>query len=149
MEEPAGDNMTTKILSEKLAFSTEGNCDIVNITVQVADKLRATGLSTGTVNVFVPGATGAITTTEYEPGMVRDLKNLFGGLIPEQGKYSHDAGNPAGNAPSHLRASLVGPSLVVPFENGTLQLGKFQQIIFIDFDNRPRKREIILRILGE
>ena len=142
-------NTNMKILTKKISFSTEGNCDILNITPDVQDRIKETKLSTGTVNVFVPGATGALTTTEYEPALVDDLKKFFGEIVAEDGKYRHDADSPTGNAPSHLRASLVGPSIVVPFEEGKLQLGTWQQIVFIDFDNRPRKRELILRIIGE
>lgn len=138
-----------KIETRKITFATKGDCDIINITNGVQGVLTETGLTTGLVTVFISGATGAITTVEYEPGLVSDLKNFFKRIIPEKDKYSHDADKPGGNAPSHLRASLVGPSLVVPFDRGVLQLGKWQQVIFIEFDNRPREREIILRIIGE
>jgi secondary thiamine-phosphate synthase enzyme len=139
---------SVEITTRKILLSTQGNCDIIDITAQVQEKLKETELSTGIVSIFIPGATGALTTVEYEPGLIDDLKNLFNKIIPERGGYSHDAGQPGGNAPSHLRASLIGPSIVVPFEERLLQLGTWQQIVFIDFDNRSRKREIILRITG-
>jgi len=138
-----------EVLSKKISFSTNGDCDIVEITTLVSEKLNETRLSTGILHIFVPGATGSVTTVEYEPGLVRDLKNFFGEIIPEKSSYFHDSHMPKGNAHSHLRASLIGPSLDVPFENGKLQLGTYQQIIFIEFDNRPRNRDVVLKIIGK
>jgi secondary thiamine-phosphate synthase enzyme len=138
-----------KIVTLKIKFSSSGNCDIRNITEGVKENLRQSGLQSGTVTVFIPGATGAITAGEYESGLLSDMKNLFEKIAPEKTAYSHDTNHPRGNAPSHLRASLVGPSLTVPFEDGILTLGTWQQIMFIDFDNRPRQREIIVKIIGE
>jgi secondary thiamine-phosphate synthase enzyme len=98
---------------------------------------------------FVPGSTGAVTTCEYEPGLIEDLKELFERLIPQSKKYAHDARWGDGNGFSHVRASLAGPSLSVPFENGKLILGTWQQIIFIDFDSRPRSRTLKIQYIGE
>ncbi len=138
-----------KVLTENIEFGTKGGGEIVNITDDASRVLARTGLKEGVVTFFIPGATGALTTIEFENGLIKDTKNLFKKIAPESAEYFHDAGNPAGNAPSHLRASLVGPSLSVPFSEGKLQLGVWQQIVFMDFDNRPRKRNIILKIIGE
>ncbi len=138
-----------KIISEKITLDTKGDCDIIDITPKISSLLKNYGLKTGIVNVFIPGATGALTTIEYEPGLLEDTKKMFRDLVSETCRYSHDEGNPDGNAPSHLRASLVGPSLTVPFGNGILETGTWQQIVFIDFDNRPRSRKLIVKIIGE
>ncbi|MBU2568354.1 MAG: secondary thiamine-phosphate synthase enzyme YjbQ [Elusimicrobia bacterium] len=137
-----------KIHSVRIHLSTRGNTEITNITGTVQKELDRSDLSDGIVTVFVPGATGSITTMEYEPGLIKDTTNIFRQLVDDTATYSHDASHTVGNASSHLRATLVGPSLVVPFENRKLSLGTWQQIVFIDFDNRPRKREIILKFLG-
>jgi len=138
-----------KIVTSRIKFSTAGNCEIRKITEQIKEELRRSGLSTGTVTVFVPGATGAITAGEYEPGLLKDMKTFFEKLAPESEKYNHDADSPRGNAQSHLKAALVGPSLTIPFEESTLTRGTWQEILFIDFDNRTRQREIIIKIIGE
>ncbi len=138
-----------KIISKKIKLSTKGKTQIVNITEKVQIELKTSGLKEGIVNIFVPGATGAITTMEYEPGLIKDITEFFNKIIPENGKYTHDSSHINGNAHSHLRASLIGASVCIPFEKGNLSLGTWQQIIFIDFDVRPREREIILKIIGE
>lgn len=138
-----------RIVSRKVHFSTKGNVDIINLTEQIARNLEETGLEKGMVNIFVPGATGAVTTLEYEPGLLEDFPAVIESIIPKEKGYSHNQSHPDRNAHSHLRASLIGPSLTVPFEKGKLILGTWQQIIFIDFDNRPRKREVIIQIIGE
>ena len=136
------------VITKKIQIESAGNCDIINITGQVSDSLSECGIGHGIVTVFVPGATGAITTVEYEPGLVKDLTELFDRLVPS-GHYHHDATWHDDNAHAHLRASMVGPSLTVPFRSKTLTLGTWQQIIFIDFDTRPRRRELILQFIGE
>jgi secondary thiamine-phosphate synthase enzyme len=136
------------VKTEFLHLSTKGHCQIADITAAVEDKLRQSGLQDGTVTVSVRGSTGGITTCEYEPGLVKDLKELFDRLIPA-GDYHHDAAWGDGNGHSHLRASLLGPSITVPFKDRQLLLGTWQQIIFIDFDNRGRQREIIVQFIGE
>lgn len=138
-----------RIISRKIRFSTQGNVDIVNLTERVVRNLEETGLGKGLVNIFVAGATAGITTMEYEPGLVGDFPAVIEGLVPQKKGYLHDKTHLDSNAHSHLRASLLGPSLTVPFEKGELILGTWQQIIFVDFDNRPRKREVILQIIGE
>ncbi len=138
-----------RMVSRKIRFSTQGNVDIINLTERVARNLEETGLAKGVVNIFVAGATAGITTMEYEPGLVQDFPSVIQRLIPEKKSYLHNETHLDRNAHSHLRAALLGPSLTVPFENGELVLGTWQQIVFIDFDNRPRKREVILQIMGE
>jgi len=138
-----------KLVTRKIHFSTQGNSEITNLTNTVKKYIKGTKLSSGLVNLFIPGATGGLTTMEYEPGLINDLRKTFQRIAPEKTKYSHNLTHKDRNAHSHIRASLIGPSLSIPFENATLQLGRWQQIVFIDFDNRPRKREVILKIIGE
>lgn len=138
-----------KFVIRKIHFSTQGNSEIINLTNTVKKYLKGTNLNSGLANLFIPGATGGLTTMEYEPGLIDDLQQTFQRIAPEETEYLHNLTHEDKNAHSHIRASLVGPSLCIPFENATLQLGKWQQIVFIDFDNRPRKRKIILQIIGE
>ena len=136
------------VVTEHIRVSTKGNADILDITPQVEDILRAAGVTSGIVNINVCGSTGALTTCEYEPGLIQDIKDIFEKLIP-QGRYHHDATWGDGNGHSHLRSSLAGSSITLPFTNKKLLLGTWQQIIFIDFDNRSRRRELVLQIVGE
>ena len=138
-----------KIVSETLNLTTEGFNDTHDITGDVSRKLNGLGLKSGTVTLFVPGSTGGLTTIEYESGVVRDFSEMTERLIPQDILYHHDARWGDGNGFSHVRASLVGPSLVIPFKEGKLTLGTWQQIVFVDFDNRPRSRTIILQFMGE
>lgn len=138
-----------KFVTRETHFSTQGNSDIVDLTNTVKKYLKGTNLNSGLVNLFIPGATGGSTTMEYEPGLIADLRKTFQRIVPEKTKYLHNLTHNDKNAHSHIRASLIGPSLSTPFEKAALQLGKWQQIVFIDFDNRPRKRKIILQIIGE
>ena len=136
------------VFTEYLHLSTRGNGDITDITPDVQDKLVGSALKNGVVTVSAVGSTAAVTTCEYEPGLVQDIKDIFDRLIP-RGEYHHDQTWGDGNGHSHLRASIVGPSLTVPFTDGKLILGTWQQIIFIDFDNRSRKRQIVVQVMGE
>ena len=137
------------VIADTIFLSTKGDCDVVDITPQVAKKLGASGLKNGIVTISVIGSTGALTTCEFEPGLVQDIKETFDRLIPQGKRYHHDDAWGDGNGHAHLRASLVGPSLTIPFQGGNLVLGTWQQIIFIDFDNRPRQRKISVQFLGE
>lgn len=137
------------VVTESIKLDSNGETDIIDITAEVERCLRKSRLKNGTVTVFVPGATGGITTVEYEPGLVSDLKKAFEKLAPRRGEYAHNARWGDGNGFSHVRASLLGPSLAVPFSKGKLILGTWQQIIFIDFDNRARSREITVQAIGE
>lgn len=135
--------------SKQISFKSRGNADVIDITRAVEDAVKDTDLQDGIATVFVPGATGAVTTIEYEPGLVEDIQTALERLMPEKIDYKHDLRWGDGNGHSHIRASFLGPSLTVPFLNGHLQLGTWQQIIFIDLDNRPRSRSIIVQIMGE
>ena len=138
-----------KVMSDTLSFSTSGFNDMKDLTQDVSQKLTAHGLKNGIVTLFVPGSTGGLTTIEYESGLVEDFEELMEKIIPSDVTYHHDARWGDGNGFSHVRASLVGPSLTVPFTDGTLNLGTWQQIIFLDFDNRARSRRILLQFIGE
>ncbi len=136
------------VLTEYLELSTQGNTDIIDITQDVIDILHRTQLINGIVCISAIGSTASVTTCEFESGLVEDLKQLFSRLIPK-GSYNHDRAWGDGNGHSHLRASLLGPSLNVVFSNRELILGTWQQIIFIDFDNRSRRRKVVLQFVGE
>lgn len=138
-----------RVLTEYIHLSTNGDTDIVDITPQVGKKLKSAGIKNGIVTINVCGSTGGLTTCEFEPGLVQDIKETFEKLIPKGKRYHHDDAWNDGNGHAHLRASLLGPSLTMPFSDGELILGTWQQIIFIDFDNRPRQRKIALQFLGE
>jgi secondary thiamine-phosphate synthase enzyme len=131
-----------------LSLKTSGDTDIIDITSQVSKKVTESGITEGQVLIFVPGSTSAITTIEYEIGVVQDFKEAVERLAPEGIFYRHDARWGDGNGYAHVRAALLGPSLTVPLVNGCLALGTWQQIVLIDFDNRPRDREILLHISG-
>ena len=136
------------VVTEYIQLSTDGNADVIDLTSRINEKLQGLKIKNGIVNVSVVGSTGAITTCEFEPGLVQDIKEVFDKLIPA-GHYNHDQAWGDGNGHSHLRSSLIGPSLTVPFTNRELILGTWQQVIFIDFDNRRRQRKIALQFLGE
>ena len=137
------------VVTKNIHLKSKGETDIINITSEVASALKGSKLKNGTATVFISGATGGITTVEYEPGLVSDLKTAFEKIAPRKGEYEHNTKWGDGNGFSHVRASLLGPSLTVPFTDGKLTLGTWQQIIFIDFDNRPRSREIVVQLIGE
>ncbi len=137
------------VVTKKTSLSTKGECDIVDITPQVAEQLSQSGINTGTVTIFVAGSTAGVTTIEFEPGLVSDLQELWQRIAPKGITYNHDRRWGDGNGYAHVRASLLGASLVVPFSNKRLSLGTWQQIVLVDFDNRPRSREVILQIIGD
>ncbi len=130
-------------------FSTEAEMDLVDITKDVGDILAETAVSDGIVTVFVPGSTGAVTTMEYEPGLVKDIKELFDKIAPSDHYYHHEERWHDKNGHSHVRASLIGPSVTIPFRDNRLMLGTWQQIVFFDFDVRARERELFVHIIGE
>ena len=138
-----------KIINEKIALDTKGNPDLIDITVKVNGILASSSLKKGSLTVFVVGSTAAITTFEYEPGLVSDMRELYEKLIPQNKHYNHDATWGDANGFSHLRAALQGCSLTIPFENAKPMLGTWQQIVLAEFDNRPRKREVVVQIIGE
>jgi len=130
-------------------LTTHGNTDIIDITQNVIESVDSSTLTSGLVTIFCPSSTSAITTLEYEPGVQQDLKRIFNELVPVESTYQHDEAWHDGNGHSHIRAALLKASLTVPLVNGRMTLGTWQQIVFIDFDTRPRKREIIVQIIGE
>ena len=138
-----------KIVTEKITLNTKGDPDLINITGKIGGILDATGLKRGQVTVFVVGSTAAITTFEYEPGLIKDVSEFYEKLIPRKKSYHHDNTWGDANGFSHLRAALQGPSLTIPFDGGKLLLGTWQQVVLADFDNRPRKREVIVQVMGE
>ena len=123
--------------------------EVRNITGEVQDALQRTGLQSGLVTVFVPGATGAVTTMEFEPGLIEDLKGALQRLAPDDIDYAHNLRWQDGNGHSHIRAALIGPGLGIPFSQGRLILGDWQQIVFLELDAMPRQRRLILQIMGE
>ncbi len=137
--------VSTKILE----LSTSGNADIVDITRAVVGAVQESTLNSGVVTLFTPSATSGLTTIEYEPGCLDDLQRLFDEIVDPARHYAHNARWGDGNGHSHVRAALLGPSLTVPFVDGSLTLGTWQQIIFIDFDNRSRRRRLVAQIIGE
>jgi len=132
-----------------IEFATKGDADIIDITGEVSDAVSESGVTDGIVVVFAPGATGAVTTIEYESGLISDFKSMLERIAPQNITYAHNLRWGDGNGHSHVRASLLGPSLSVPLIDGRMQLGTWQQIIFIDLDNRPRDRKLIVQIVGD
>jgi secondary thiamine-phosphate synthase enzyme len=139
---------TATVVSDRIFFNTQGDADMVNLTQDVRRIVKQSGLVAGAVTVFFPGATGAVTTLEFEPGVVQDFKNLFDRIISPAEHYEHNVTHPDVNGHAHVRAGLLGPSLVFPFEEGELCLGRWQEICFVCFDNRPRERTVIVQAFG-
>lgn len=137
------------VIKRTINLQTQGNAEILDITSQVSQNVQATGLLDGIVTIFCASATSALTTIEYESGCISDLRRLFDEIVSPNRHYDHNARWRDGNGHSHIRAALLGPSLTVPFIDTRLTLGAWQQIIFVDFDNRPRQRELILQVMGE
>ena len=137
------------ITNNTISLQTQGNCDIIDITPQVSDVLAKAGIESGVVTLFVTGSTAGITTIEYEPGLVADLREMWQRLVPENIPYGHDRAWGDGNGHSHVRSALLGASLVIPVVNKRLTLGTWQQIVLLDFDNRPRQRHLVVQVTGE
>lgn len=137
------------VTAEQIQISTLGNGHVVDITDQIAAVVRSSGLNDGIVVVFCPSATSGLTTIEYESGAVHDFQRLFDEIVPPNREYAHNARWGDGNGHSHVRSALLGPSITIPFVNRRLTLGTWQQIIFVDFDIRPRQRRLHLQLLGE
>ena len=133
----------------EISLQTRGNGDILDITAKVQNYVTESGITNGMVNVFTTGSTAGITTVEYEPGLVADLDKLWERLAPKNIHYDHDAHWGDGNGYAHIRASLLGGSFTVPFIDKKMVLGEWQQIILVDFDNRPRTRKVVVQVLGE
>lgn len=137
------------VKSVSFQTKTTGQTDIIDITDRVRCEVSASGITNGTVTVFIPGSTAGVTTIEYESGVVADLRKAIEKLAPTGIHYDHDARWGDGNGYSHVRAALLGASLSVPFNDGNLKLGTWQQIVVMDFDNRPRFRDIVIQIVGD
>lgn len=135
------------VSSQSLSLLTQGNGDAHDITSAVADLVRDSGLTSGTVTVFCPSSTSAVTTIEFEPGCIQDLKRFFDKVISVESDYAHNMRWGDGNGHAHMRAALLGPSLSIPFIDRCLTLGTWQQIIFVDFDNRSRNRKLVVQIV--
>jgi secondary thiamine-phosphate synthase enzyme len=137
------------VTTQELNLHTKGHCDIQDITGQVAQAVRDAGVQAGIVTVFCPGSTGGLTTIEYESGALADLKQVFDEIVPPDRDYRHHLRWGDDNGSAHVRSALVGPSLTVPFVEGRLTLGTWQQIVFLDFDTRSRSRRLVVQVMGE
>jgi secondary thiamine-phosphate synthase enzyme len=137
------------IVQKKFSLSTKGFNDIRDITPTLRDLIDESGIKNGHVIVFVSGSTGALTTIEFEPGLLQDLPEMLEKIAPMNTTYHHDRTWHDGNGYAHLRSALIGPSITIPFESGIMTLGTWQQVIFVDFDNRPRQRQLHVQIVGE
>ena len=137
------------LVTEYADFQTSGDGEMTDLTGKVAAAVERSGLSAGAAVVFASGATGAVTTIEYEPGLVEDMKAALERIAPQDIEYAHNRRWGDGNGHSHIRATIIGPSLAVPFSDGKLMLGTWQQIVFIDLDTSPRYRRVVVQIIGE
>jgi len=137
------------ISTRRISLDTNGNGDIIDITSRVVKQVAEAGVTSGTVTVFITGSTAGITTMEYEPGLVADFREVWERVAPRNIAYGHNQRWGDGNGYSHVRASLLGASLVIPFSGKKLELGTWQQIVVVDFDNRPRSRQVVVQVMGE
>jgi len=137
------------VITQNFSIETQGNAQILDITKQVKSQIRNISISSGIAVVFVPGSTAGITSIEYESGVIQDLSSAIERLAPKSIHYNHDARWGDGNGYAHVRAALIGASFTIPFQDKQLLLGTWQQIVLIDFDNRPRTRKVILQLIGE
>lgn len=144
---PSGDGLAT--YSETLDLSTKGEMQILNITDAVAEVVGRSGIREGIVCVFTPASTAAVTTLEYEPGLLQDLANALQRLFPRELKYKHDEAWADGNGHSHVRASFMGQSVAVPIQGGRLVLGTWQQLVFVELDIRSRQRKVVVQAVGQ
>ena len=137
------------VKTDSISIRTKGNADVHDMTDQIANVVSNSGLRDGMVTIFCPSSTSALTTIEYESGAVSDLRRLFDEIIPINREYAHNERWHDGNGHSHVRAALLGPSITIPFVDRQLTLGTWQQVIYVDFDNRPRQRKLIVQLVGE
>ncbi|MEM2088372.1 MAG: secondary thiamine-phosphate synthase enzyme YjbQ [Thermoproteota archaeon] len=138
-----------KIFESELGIRTKGESDIVDVTDEIERIISKAGIRNGIVNIFVPGSTGAVTTIEYEPGLLKDLPNALERIAPKNNYYEHEKMWHDGNGHSHVRASILGPSITIPIKDGCLRLGTWQQLVFLELDVRPRSRTLVVTCLGE
>lgn len=134
---------------DSIDFETQGETEIRDLTTELTEIIRRSGLRTGIACVFTSSSTSAITTLEYEPGLLHDLPQALERLFPRALEYEHQKTWQDGNGHSHVRAAFLGPSLSVPFDGGQPILGTWQQVVFLDFDNKPRRREVLVQLVGE
>jgi secondary thiamine-phosphate synthase enzyme len=132
----------------QLRFSTEGDGDVIDLTEGVQSVIDSAGVENGIASVFVPGSTAAVTAMEYEPGGVQDLRAALDRLVPAEGDYAHNRLNNDTNSHAHIRAAIVGPSETVPVRDGRLELGTWQQLVLVDFDDRPRQRSVLVQVIA-
>jgi secondary thiamine-phosphate synthase enzyme len=137
------------VVTKKISLESKGHGEIIDITPEVQKRLAETDIKEGTVTLFVTGSTAGITTIEFEPGLLADFKSMWERTIPTDIPYQHDKAWGDGNGHSHVRASLLGASLVIPFSRKSLALGTWQQIVVVDFDNRARSRQIVVQVMGD
>ena len=137
------------IFTDEIRLETEGHTDVHDITPQVERAIAASQMHDGTVTIFCPGSTGGLTTIEYESGVITDIQQILDEIVPPDRDYRHHLRWGDDNGSSHIRAAMIGPSLVVPIVEGELTLGTWQQIVFLDFDTRPRSRRLIVQVMGE
>jgi secondary thiamine-phosphate synthase enzyme len=137
------------VKTDIISLNTKGHCDIIDITPDVEQQLVESSIENGIVTVFVTGSTAGLTTIEYEPGLISDLKEIWQRIVPENIPYAHDRAWGDGNGHAHVRSALIGVSLVIPFNRKKLSLGTWQQVVLLDFDNRPRSRKLMVQIMGE
>ncbi|MBE9478296.1 MAG: YjbQ family protein [Chloroflexi bacterium] len=137
------------VVTREITLNTKGECDIIDITPDIEQEVAKAGMAKGVVTIFVAGSTAGLTTIEFESGVLADLQGMWERIVPKDITYAHDRRWGDGNGYSHVRASLLGASLTVPFSNKRLMVGTWQQIVLVDFDNRPRSRQVILQIMGE
>jgi len=137
------------VFTKRFALATSAENEVVDITKEVQKAIEESGLAAGVATVFVPGSTAAVTTIEYEPGLTRDFPAMLDRVAPRNIPYEHQKAWHDDNGRSHVKASLVGPSIAVPFEAGELTLGTWQQIVFVELDVRPRKREVVVQVMGQ
>jgi len=136
------------VQTSELRLATRGDADVVDLTREVVAAVAASGVTEGQASAFVRGSTAAITTMELEPGGIHDLRALLDRLIPAEGAYEHNRLNHDSNSHAHQRASLIGASEVVPVAGGRLALGTWQQLVLVDFDDRPRERTVVVQVIG-
>ena len=138
-----------KVLSDTIQLHSEGEGDIIDMTLQLSNTVEESKIKNGTVTIFVSGSTAAVTTIEYEPGLVHDFPEMLSRIVPKDIEYEHDNTWHDGNGHSHVRSSLIGPSLTIPIMGGKLTLGTWQQVVLLEMDTRSRNRTVILQIIGE
>lgn len=139
----------TMVVTARLSLQTRGDTDAHDITESIARAVAGSGIRSGVATVFCPSSTSALTTIEFEPGAVSDLRRVFDEIVPRSRQYRHNERWHDDNGHSHVRAALLGPSLSIPFVDGRLTLGTWQQVVYLDFDVRPRQRQLVVQIIGE